>query len=414
MISVENLSKKYDINFKKDTHKTFRDSISDIFNPSVKTIGSFANRKKEEFFALENINFNVSEGETVGIIGSNGAGKSTLLKILSRITYPTSGKVRIRGRVASLLEVGTGFHPELTGRENIYLNGVILGMSKKEINKRFDDIVEFAGIQKFLDTPVKKYSSGMYVRLAFSVAAHMDTDVLLIDEVLAVGDLAFQQKCLDKIDNITKDSKKTVLFISHNMTAVNSICSKCLYLKNGKILFFGNTKRAIDTYLGDELRIKTELEWRKNRPGDDVAVLCSARIIDTNKKVVGVVNMHDEFGVEFEYEVRQRGYCPTPVLHVFTSKGELVFLSSQTTNENNKKIGKFRAIAWIPGNLLNEGVYYLGLALTTINPRKRHFFEKNALIFEVVEDISLREGNYSHKIPGIIRPKISWDLIFND
>lgn len=254
IISVKNIGKKYDIQHQQGRYIALRDILASIFkNPfrflKTKTKQIIGIEKKEEFWALKEVNFEVKKGEVIGIIGRNGAGKSTLLKILSQITPPTEGEIKINGRIGSLLEVGTGFHPELTGRENIFLNGAILGMKKKEIAEKFDQIVEFAGIEKFLDTPVKHYSSGMYVRLAFSVAAHMEPDILIIDEVLAVGDAEFQKKCLGKMDEITKTEGRTILFVSHNMEAIKALCKRAILLEKGKVIGFGETNEMIHRYI---------------------------------------------------------------------------------------------------------------------------------------------------------------------
>jgi lipopolysaccharide transport system ATP-binding protein len=250
VIEVDNLSKKYNIVHSNLLgFNTLRDKINGAVTHPIKLLTSLKNNKREEFWALRDINFSTEAGEIIGVIGGNGAGKSTLLKLLSRITPPSRGQVKIVGRVASLLEVGTGFHPELTGRENIFLNGAILGMPKSEIVKKFDDIVEFAGVAKFLDTPVKRYSSGMYVRLAFAVAAHMDSDILFVDEVLAIGDAEFQQKCLGKMGEMIKDKKKTILFVSHNLSTIKSLCHRSILLANGRIVADGPTAEVIEKYL---------------------------------------------------------------------------------------------------------------------------------------------------------------------
>lgn len=254
IITIKNIGKRYNITHQKGGYIALRDVIASAFKNPFKFIaaktGSIGGKnKKEEFWALRGIDLEVKKGEVIGIIGSNGAGKSTLLKILSQITPPTEGEIVLRGRVGSLLEVGTGFHPELSGRENIFLNGAILGMRKKEIAQKFDKIVEFAGIEKFLDTPVKYYSSGMYVRLAFSVAAHMEPDILIVDEVLAVGDAEFQKKCLGKMEEITRTDGRTIIFVSHNMSALQRICKKGVLLKKGRVEMIGDIKDVIDTYL---------------------------------------------------------------------------------------------------------------------------------------------------------------------
>ena len=268
-IKVENIGKKYIIRHQQDQYITLRDEISNRSRNFFSRI--FRNYKnnsaviptKEEFWALRNISFTIKNGERIGIIGKNGAGKTTLLKILSRITEPSEGRAIINGKVSSLLEVGTGFHPELTGRENIYLNGAVLGMSKKDINAKFKDIVEFAEVEKFLDTPVKRYSSGMYVRFAFAVAANLEPEILIVDEVLAVGDAKFQKKCLGKMEDVSKNEGRTILFVSHNMAAINSLTEKCILLNNGKMISFDNTDKVVNMYLNtcmsDDLTSKSSI-----------------------------------------------------------------------------------------------------------------------------------------------------------
>lgn len=255
IIKVENLGKSYIIGHQREKYVALRDVLANKARQMVsktKNILSggqlIAGNELEEFWALKDINFEVNQGDRVGIIGRNGAGKSTLLKVLSRITEPTTGRIHLKGRVASLLEVGTGFHPELSGRENIYLNGAILGMSRAEVRKKFDEIVDFAGVEKFLDTPVKRYSSGMYVRLAFAVAAHLEPEILIVDEVLAVGDAEFQKKCLGKMEDVSKNQGRTVLFVSHNMGAIATLCSKGIVLENGRVVFNGNASDSIENY----------------------------------------------------------------------------------------------------------------------------------------------------------------------
>lgn len=250
IIEVKNISKKYVIKHNRQSYYTLRDALVNAIKMPLNMVSKKEQSpRKENFLALSDINFSVQTGETIGIIGNNGAGKSTLLKILSRITPPSTGSIHLRGRVASLLEVGTGFHPELTGRENIFLNGAVLGMKQSEIKSKFDEIVAFAEIEKFLDTPVKRYSSGMYVRLAFAVAAHLEPEILIVDEVLAVGDVQFQKKCLGKMSSISKEGGRTILFVSHNMEAIKKICSKCILIKDGRIEMFDETSKVIQTYL---------------------------------------------------------------------------------------------------------------------------------------------------------------------
>ena len=360
-------------------------------------------------WSLKDISFQVQQGEAIGMIGRNGAGKSTLLKLLSRVTAPTSGKINLRGRVASLLEVGTGFHPELTGRENIFLNGAILGMRKQEIKSKFDEIVEFSGVQRYIDTPVKRYSSGMYVRLAFAVAAHLESEILIIDEVLAVGDAEFQKKCLGKMDDVSKGEGRTIFFVSHNMTAINSLCKRVIYLKNGMMVEQGETEKIIHKYASTETDLITENSWINDRKGDEVAHLVRARLINTDYETVNIVYLHQSAGVEFEYEVTKPGYLPLPNVHVYNIKGDHVFTSSETRQEAFAEPGRYKTVMWIPDHLLNDGRYLVGLALSTMTPEKIHFYVQEALIFDLVEDMERRNMEYRGSIPGVIRPTLVWD-----
>ena len=280
IIEIEELGKCYRIGAKKEKYLSLRDELVKKANGFYRKIllKNINTPSDETFWALSNVSFSVNEGEAVGIIGHNGAGKSTLLKILSKITPPTAGRICLRGRTASLLEVGTGFHPELTGRENIYLNGTILGMTRIEIKKKFDEILAFAEVEKFLDTPVKRYSSGMYVRLAFSVAAHLEPEILIVDEVLAVGDMEFQRKCLGKMEEVTS-SGRTVLFVSHNMAAIENFCNRCVLLKNGKVEFQGQTIEARHKYLETFMRPNSQsLAIRKDREGTGILQLIDIRL----------------------------------------------------------------------------------------------------------------------------------------
>ncbi len=296
IIEVKNIGKKYKITHQQGGYIALRDVLASIAKQPFVYLRAKATQavglaKKEDFWALRNVNFNLEQGEVIGIIGRNGAGKSTLLKILTGITPPTEGEIIMRGRVASLLEVGTGFHPELTGRENIFLNGAILGMKKKEIAAKFDEIVAFAGIEKFLDTPVKRYSSGMYVRLAFSVAAHMEPDILLVDEVLAVGDAEFQKKCLGKMEEVTQQAGRTIIFVSHNMSAIQSLCKKCILIEKGVVKKIGPTKDIIDLYLSTKSSTAdASLATRKDRRGSGKIVFteCTS-LFDPQRKTLSFV-----------------------------------------------------------------------------------------------------------------------------
>ncbi len=356
IIEIKNIGKKYNISHQRGGYLTLRDVLVNIFKNPFNFLKQRAKAvigvtKNEEFWALDNISFNVEKGEVIGIIGRNGAGKSTLLKILSQITPPTEGEIKINGRVGSLLEVGTGFHPELTGRENIFLNGAILGMERAQIIKKFDEIVEFSGVQKFLDTPVKYYSSGMYVRLAFSVAAHMEPDVLIIDEVLAVGDAEFQKKCLGKMDDITRKEGRTILFVSHNMAAIQSLCKKCVFLQNGHVKSIGDTQSVIREYLEDGLKNIRVIKREDNGFSvKDVLFKNHGNITDSIKtfdeveiEIVGEASQRFEnvsFAICFnnEYNVR--------VTSVWT---DYIGLNSSINPGSFKAIFKIPSIGLIPG-----------------------------------------------------------------
>lgn len=362
-------------------------------------------------WSLKDINFDIPQGEAFGIIGRNGAGKSTLLKLLSQITNPTNGSIKVKGRIASLLEVGTGFHPELTGKENIFLNGAILGMSTREIKSKFDEIVSFSGVEKYIDTPVKRYSSGMYVRLAFAVAAHLEPEILIIDEVLAVGDTEFQKKCMGKMKDVSGEGR-TVLFVSHNMSAMNTLCETVLYLKDGKVEDIGEAGKVISKYLSSDVKVSTKRNWSVTEaPGDEVVRLLETRLINREEETIDVVNFHEGAGIEIIYEVLKDGYLPVPNLHILNHHGEYVFVSSESAKNavNLSEKGIHKSIVWLPPHLLNEGEYRAGIATTTLAPLKIHFYEKEALIFDVIEDMNLRENDFRSAYPGFVRPKLVWE-----
>jgi lipopolysaccharide transport system ATP-binding protein len=361
-------------------------------------------------WALKDINFSVLQGEVIGIIGKNGAGKSTLLKILSRTTSPSIGEYKVKGRIASLLEVGTGFHPDLTGRENVFLNGAILGMTKTEIRNKFDEIVDFSGVERYIDTPVKRYSSGMYVRLAFAVAAHLEPEILIVDEVLAVGDAEFQKKCLGKMKDVSGQGR-TVLFVSHNMSAVNSLCTRCVYMKNGTIHSIGDTTKIVETYLSNENNSQSSVSWNEsNALGDDIAKIISARVIDGNYDTIDHTIRDQKIGIEFNYSVQKSGYNPIPNIHVFNGSEEYAFVGIESEHNDFSKVGKYQSVVWIPENLLNDGRYIFGVALTTMSPNVIvHFYAENALQVEVIEDINKRSTSYNQKLPGVLRPVLNWE-----
>ncbi|MFM7162846.1 MAG: ABC transporter ATP-binding protein, partial [Planctomycetaceae bacterium] len=345
------------------------------------------------------------------IIGRNGAGKSTLLKVLSRITDPTTGRLEIAGRVASLLEVGTGFHPELTGRENIHLNGAILGMRRSEIRDRFDQIVEFSEVGPFLDTPVKRYSSGMYMRLAFAVAAHLDPEILIVDEVLAVGDATFQKKCLGRMGEVARGGR-TVLFVSHNMHSVTRLCSRGILMSQGTVAASGPIHGIVQQYLSEGTHCPAQRHWTPGgAPGDAVARLCSARVVQGQGQAAATVDIRQPVGVEMTYDVLQSGRVLVPNFHFHNSDGVCAFvLLGWQHSQAPLAAGRYRSVAWIPGNTLAEGTLSVGLSLTTLSPVTAHFWAPDSLAFEVVDtlDGGSARGPYGGDFPGVVRPICEW------
>lgn len=406
VINVENLSKKFIIAHKEQERYT---ALRDVIERQTKKILSFGSGKKsyvkEEFWALNDISFEVNQGDRLGIIGRNGAGKSTLLKILSRITEPTRGRVTIKGKVASLLEVGTGFHPELTGRENIFLNGAILGMSRNEIRKKFDEIVAFAEVEKFLDTPVKRYSSGMYVRLAFAVAAHLEPEILVIDEVLAVGDAQFQKKCLGKMEDVSKNMGRTVLFVSHNITAIQSLCNKGILLQKGNLIYNGEMNQVVDNYLEKHVEVKTKIEFDniEDALGNDHIKIKRAEVVaDVN--VLSDITVNVPFRIEFEFWSLKE-FDLNLSLVLWNMKGECVFNVGSSAYRNDT--GVFKSVCFIPANLLNDDKYFVQIYFIK-EGATAVYMQNDILSFEVF-DIP-REGNWYGKWIGIVRPKIPFTL----
>lgn len=410
IIEIKNIGKKYNITHQRGGYITLRDILAGILkNPfrflkhKAKQIAGFTS--KEDFWALRGVNIKINKGDIVGIIGHNGAGKSTLLKILTGITPPTEGEIIMRGRVASLLEVGTGFHPELTGRENIFLNGAILGMTKKEIVKKFDEIVAFSGVEKFLDTPVKYYSSGMYVRLAFSVAAHMEPDILLVDEVLAVGDAEFQKKCLGKMEEVTHEDGRTILLVSHNMAAIQQICKKVIYLKNGQIEMIGDTTDVIDKYLGSS-KSQAITSYTSDRARD--AQITKISISDKNDAPISMIPITETFNITVEFDVNKDLPQLVPSVY-FYSQGDLLMVSSETDSTgkyNSYKPGKYSTTISIPAFLFNVGTYSFSIYLH--NPYMEGYDTKENLSFEILGADNPRAVTFKGYTPG----KIATPLIF--
>lgn len=409
VIKVENLSKVYKLG--GASHNSLRDALASFIRKPL------SGNKKETIHALKDINFEVKEGETLGIIGNNGAGKSTLLKILSRITKPTTGEIELHGRVGSLLEVGTGFHNELSGRENIFLNGAILGMKRSEIEAKFDEIVAFSEIEKFLDTPVKHYSSGMYMRLAFAVAAHLEPEILIVDEVLAVGDVAFQKKCLRKMREVGEKGR-TVLFVSHDMQSVARLCKRAIWLKNGEIKSVGETNDVIGTYLNEQMQINAEKSWNaEDAPGNEFVRLLNVRICDESGETSSSVDIRRPVFVEMTYEVLREEKIIVPNLHFYNENGVCIFIAHNWESEWRTRIrprGIYKSKMTLPGNFLAEGMVFVTVVATTYQPLEVHFSERDAVSFTVVDSFEgdSARGDYAGVLPGIVRPVFAWETVF--
>jgi lipopolysaccharide transport system ATP-binding protein len=419
IITVENLSKRYLIGHQRMKGDGLRHAIED----AVRHPWSWLKRKRgewrrdeEELWALKDVSFEVKAGEVLGIIGRNGAGKSTLLKILSRITEPTQGRVRLRGRVASLLEVGTGFHPELTGRENIFLNGAILGMTRAEIRRKFDEIAAFSELEKFLDTPVKRYSSGMYVRLAFAVAAHLEPEILVVDEVLAVGDASFQKKCLAKMQDVSVKEGRTVLFVSHSMVAVSRLCGLGLLLEGGRKALFGGIRGVIAKYNENSFNASSEQVWVNpaDAPGNDIVRLRAVRLLPHCASTTEAIDVAEGCSVEIEYDLLKvdRDRVPIAVIHLVNENGVVLFSSAdfeRNRKSNPQTVGPARARCRIPGGLLAEGRFTVLAALVNYNPNVVHALVLEAVSFQAIDrsEGGVR-GECAQDWPGVVRPRLEW------
>jgi lipopolysaccharide transport system ATP-binding protein len=423
-IKIENLSKQYRLGLvsthtlKHDLNRWWTINIRDKEDPYLK-IGEVNDRttksESEYIWALRDINLEVQQGDVLGIIGKNGAGKSTLLKILSKVTAPTTGTVKVRGRIASLLEVGTGFHMELTGRENIFVNGVILGMSKAETQKKFDEIVDFAGVERFIDTPVKRYSSGMMVRLGFAVAAHLDPEILIVDEVLAVGDAEFQKKALGKMQDISVGKGRTVIFVSHNLASILDLCNRSILISNGSVYTDGSTHEVVAKYLESTDKIDIAKEWRNvdNAPGNDYIKLKRIYTINSSNEKAPFFLTTDKIGIHFEYEILEKTPYFTHGINIFTTTG-LHLLSSHDNNKflSNTELNKglYSSIVWIPDNLLQQGDYIVSLAAMRYNQFQILFHENDLVRIQVIDPSldSVKNEECRLDLPGIIRPKLLW------
>ena len=406
-VSVRGLSKSYTIAHEAQQHTLATEALVH----SLKNLGRKA-PQRETFWALTDVSFDIAKGDVVGIIGRNGAGKSTLLKVLSRITEPTTGQIELYGRVGSLLEVGTGFHPELTGRENIFLNGAVLGMSRREIAKHFEAIVEFAGVEKFLDTPVKRYSSGMYVRLAFAVAAHLEPEILIVDEVLAVGDAEFQKKCLGKMQDVASRGR-TVLFVSHNMTSVLQLCTQAIFLHQGQVCMQGPVAAVVDRYIEYGLDNLAEVVWAEgDAPGDERVKITAVRILNSKNQVSGDYYLSDPITLEMEFSWDGPPTRLNPSFHVNNVYGNCVFatinLNDPASSHQRYETGRYRAQCVIPAHLLNDGQYRVSaFVMRDINHIPA--MAQECVAFHANDDGASRV-DFTGTWIGIVRPELAWQV----
>jgi homopolymeric O-antigen transport system ATP-binding protein len=415
VIRVEGLSKQYRIGAKQECYKTLgetlRHTVTAPFYKLRQGLQNGSGRQKSTIWALKNFSIEINRGEVLGIIGHNGAGKSTLLKILSRITEPTQGYADVHGSVSSLLEVGIGFHGELSGRENIYLNGAILGMKRAEITRNFDEIVAFAEIEKFIDTPVKRYSSGMYLRLAFAVAAHLQSEILIVDEVLAVGDVQFQKKCLGKMNEI-RSGGRTILFVSHNLAAIQSLCSRALWVQDGQAVEEGAPEAVVADYLKTATMFVGDKVWDDpdSAPGGDELRLHSIRLIPQDNTTVDLINTATPLAIEIQYWNLKPDTKLSLAISLYNQEEVCVFSSNSVTEHvwEGKPLpsGLVRTQCHIPGNMLNDGAYRVSLYVIKDGATVVHE-DNDALVFEIQDNVEDRNGWYG-KWNGVIRPKLYW------
>ncbi len=414
-IRVENIGKRYQLGQLTTQYNTLRDSLNNLFKPRADREAG-GNGQEKYLWALRGVSFEVKQGEVLGVIGRNGAGKSTLLKILSRVTDPTEGYAEIRGRVGSLLEVGTGFHPELTGRENIYLNGAILGMKRSDIQSKFDEIVSFAEVEQFIDTPVKRYSSGMYLRLAFAVAAHLEPEILVVDEVLAVGDAEFQRKCLGKMGDVARQGR-TVLFVSHNMSAILRLTQETLVINHGQLVMRAPTSQAVDYYLSRGFSQEGIRTWLEDEIPADAAPFrpIALRVLNPAGVVSDTVRSVEPVTLEFEYSLS----APIPGLRVgyylLSARGEYVLTTFDTDDPgmyeklSSRPAGHYVSRCTLPANFLNEGRFIVGVNASTFRIR-RYFHDEQAITFNV--DASGAPGkHWPEPRMGAVRPALEWEIV---
>jgi lipopolysaccharide transport system ATP-binding protein len=418
VIQAEDLGKRYRIGLAPQKYQTLSEKITTALGAPLRAIRRVSTPKSDAadtIWALRGVNFEVQHGQVLGIIGRNGAGKSTLLKILSRITEPTTGSVTIRGRVGSLLEVGTGFHPELTGRENIFLNGAILSMKRAEIERKFDEIVAFSEVEQFIDTPVKRYSSGMYLRLAFAVAAHLEPEILVVDEVLAVGDAEFQKKCLGKMGDVAQQGR-TVLFVSHNMSAILRLTHESIVLEKGRLVLRAPSSEAVDYYLSSGNTDAGERVWDEDEVPVEAAPFhpLAMRVCDKSGNVTDTVRSIEPFTIEVEYRLSAPLTGLRIGVYIGTARGEYVLTSFDTDDQrqfekhSSRPAGHYVSRCIIPADLLNGGRYLLGVNASSYRVR-RYFMDEQALSFNV--NTSGAPGmQWSEPRPGLVRPRLEWKI----
>ncbi len=420
-IRVHRLGKQYRLGQRR-AHDTVREGVTGAARSRFASLRGSPRPAREgrlknegTLWALRDVSFSVESGEVVGLIGRNGAGKSTLLKVLSRITRQTVGDVELRGRVRSLLEIGTGFHPDLSGHENIYLNGAILGMRKKEIDSKYDEIVAFADVERFLDTPIKRYSSGMQVRLAFSVAAHLEPEILLVDEVLAVGDASFQRKCLAKMEHVGQHGR-TVVFVSHNTTAITRLCPRALLLDGGRVIEDGPSHKVVGAYLRPELGSSAVREWidAPRAPGDDVVRLRAVRVRSEDGEITDAIDIRRSATIEIEYDVLRRDVAVVPGVDFFNEEGIYLFCTCDFHDPmwsgRKRPAGRYRSSVRIPGNFLAEGTVVLNIGFMSTNPDVLHFKEPDTVSFHVIDSLDgdAARGDYAGFFGGVVRPLFPW------
>ncbi len=415
-IRARGIGKQYRIGA-AEPYRTFREALVLAARASLRALRG----EREEpptVWALRDVSFDVRPGRSSASSAATARARARCSRFCRASPRRPPDEIELRGRVGALLEVGTGFHPELTGRENIYLNGAILGMKRAEIRRKFDDIVAFSEIEKFLDTPVKHYSSGMYMRLAFAVAAHLEPEILIVDEVLAVGDASFQKKCLNKMEDVSREGR-TVLFVSHNMPAVTRLCPRTILLDNGRVKKDGPSHEIVSAYLTSGLGTTACREWRdaSGAPGDEFVRMLAVSVRDEQGAVVDSVSITTPVALEIEYQVLEGGRRLVPNFHVLNQEGAYVFVTSEVDSpwyRRERPPGRYVSRAWIPGNFLAEGTFVVGAAISTMDPVRVHAWERDAVAFQVVDDFggNTARGEYGGPIPGPVRPLLKWETIF--